>query len=115
MCKGGCRPAGQAGADLVDGIEHVAQLALLVRAERGVVDEVEEQLFWFGRILDAQPRLTILLSDYTAPASSRVKLLNDILEDPFDVNPLMGRLFRRPSSCRAVSAPTRPSWTENSR
>lgn len=94
VCKSAVSARWSAGADLVDGIEHVAQLALLVRAERdGVVDEVEEQLFWFGRILDAQPRLTILLSDYTAPASSRVKLLNDILEDPFDVNPLMAQLL----------------------
>ena len=55
-----------AEANLVDAIEHVARLALLVRAERdGEVDEVEDQLFRFGRILDAQPRLATLLSDYT--------------------------------------------------
>ncbi|MBV8182100.1 MAG: F0F1 ATP synthase subunit B/delta, partial [Mycobacterium sp.] len=87
VCNSAVSARWSAGADLVDGIEHVAQLALLVRAERdGVVDELEDQLFWFGRVLDAQPRLTTLLSDYTAPASSRVKLLNSILDGPFDVN-----------------------------
>ena len=48
-----------AEADLVDGIEHIARLALLKRAEvHDEVDEVEDQLFRFGRVLDAQPRLT---------------------------------------------------------
>jgi ATP synthase F0 subunit b len=83
-----------ADSDLADAIEHMSQLALLVRVERdGVVDELEEQLFWFGRILDAQPRLTTLLSDYTAPAPGRVKLLSDILEDHFGANPVMAQLF----------------------
>ena len=60
-------------ANLVDAIEHVARLALLVRAERGRhADEVEEQLFRFGRILDAEPQLSTLLSDYTQPADGRV-------------------------------------------
>jgi ATP synthase F0 subunit b/ATP synthase F1 delta subunit len=94
LCKSAVSARWSADSNLADGIEHVAQLALLVRAERdGVVDEVEEQLFWFGRILDAQPRLTTLLSDYTAPASGRVKLLNDILEDPFSVNSVTEQLF----------------------
>ena len=45
--------------DLMDAIEHAARLALLVRAERdGQADEVAEQLFRFGRILNAQPRLS---------------------------------------------------------
>ena len=52
-----------AEANLVDAIEHVARLALLVRAERNDDgEEVEDQLFRFGRVLDAEPRLTALLS-----------------------------------------------------
>ena len=48
-----------AESDLVDGIEHTARLALLKRAEvDGEVDEVEDQLFRFGRVLDAEPRLS---------------------------------------------------------
>src|SRR5258708_15009985 len=47
-------------SDLVDAIEHLARQALLELAEReGQVDEVEDQLFRFSRILDAQPRLGI--------------------------------------------------------
>jgi F-type H+-transporting ATPase subunit delta len=68
-------------SDLVDGIEHMARLALLKRAQvEGKVDEVEEQLFRFGRVLDAEPRLTALLSDYTTPADGRIALLDKVLE-----------------------------------
>lgn len=55
-------------SNLVDAIEHTARLALLKRAEvSGEVDAVEDQLFRFGRVLDAEPKLSVLLSDYTAP------------------------------------------------
>jgi len=70
-----------ADSDLIDAVEHVARLALLARAERdGQVEEVEEQLFRFGRILDTQPQLTALLGEYTAPAAGRVGLLDNVLE-----------------------------------
>ncbi|WP_396931745.1 F0F1 ATP synthase subunit B/delta [Mycolicibacterium sp.] len=73
--------------DLVDAVEHVARLALLVRAERdNQADEVEEQLFRFTRVLDQQPRLTSLLGDYTAPAAGRVELLRKILGDGTGAN-----------------------------
>ena len=80
-------------ANLVDAVEHVARLALLVRAERAnQVGEVEEQLFRFARILDAQPRLTTLLSDYAMPASGRVELVKDVLAAGSEVNPITGQL-----------------------
>lgn len=67
-------------SNLVDAIEHTARLALLKRAETaGEVDEVEDQLFRFGRLLDAEPKLSALLSDYTAPIDGRVALLNKVL------------------------------------
>jgi ATP synthase F1 delta subunit/ATP synthase F0 subunit b len=69
-------------SNIVDGIEHTARLALLKRAEvAGEVDEVEDQLFRFGRVLDAEPRLAALLSDYTTPAEGRIALLNKVLEE----------------------------------
>lgn len=69
-----------AEADLVDGIEYTARLALLRRAQvDGEVDDVEDQLFRFGRVLDAEPRLSALLSDYTTPADGRVALLDKVL------------------------------------
>ncbi|MDT7760667.1 MAG: F-type H+-transporting ATPase subunit b atpH [Mycobacterium sp.] len=74
-------------ANLVDAVEYVARLALLVRADReGVAGDVEEQLFRFGRILDAQPRLVTLLGDYSAPSEGRVKLLRDVLDSGSGVN-----------------------------
>jgi F-type H+-transporting ATPase subunit delta len=74
-------------ANLVDAVEYVARLALLVRAEReDVAGDVEEQLFRFGRILDAQPRLVTLLGDYSAPSEGRVKLLRDVLDSGSGVN-----------------------------
>ena len=74
-------------SNLVDAVEHVARLALLVRAEREeVAGDVEEQLFRFSRILDTQPRLATLLSDYSAPAEGRVKLLRDVLDSGSGVN-----------------------------
>ncbi|MDT5389399.1 MAG: F-type H+-transporting ATPase subunit b atpH [Mycobacterium sp.] len=70
-----------AEADLVDGIEHLARLALLKRAEvEDQVDEVEEQLFRFGRVLDVEPRLTALLSDYSTPADGRIALLDKVID-----------------------------------
>jgi F-type H+-transporting ATPase subunit delta len=72
-------------ANLVDAIEHVARLALLVRADKNDEGEaVEELLFRFGRVLDAESRLTSLLSDYTAPAEGRVGLLRQVLEGSAD-------------------------------
>lgn len=79
-----------ANADLVDAIEHVSRQALLAVAEKdGSVDEVEDQLFRFSRILDAQPRLGILLGDHTTDAERRVGLLRKVLESSgSDVNPV---------------------------
>jgi F-type H+-transporting ATPase subunit delta len=68
-------------SDLVDGVEHTARLALLKRAElEGKVDEVEDQLFRFGRVLDSQPQLTALLSDPTTPVDGRIALLNKVVD-----------------------------------
>jgi ATP synthase F0 subunit b/ATP synthase F1 delta subunit len=67
-------------SDLIRCVQHVARLVLLVRAERDdQVEDVEDQLFRFSRILDAEPRLITLLSDYTAPLDGRISLLNNVL------------------------------------
>lgn len=76
-----------AEGNLVDGLEHIARLALLVRADKNnEAEAVEEQLFRVGRILDDQPRLTSLLSDYTTPAQGRVELLRKVLDGAGGVN-----------------------------
>ncbi|HEX5254017.1 MAG TPA: F0F1 ATP synthase subunit B/delta [Mycobacterium sp.] len=70
-----------ANSDLIDAIEHVSRQALLEVAEReDKVDDIEEQLFRFSRILDAEPRLAILLGDYSVPVEGRVGLLRKVLE-----------------------------------
>lgn len=84
-----------ANADLVDAIEHVSRQALLEAAERdGKVDEVEDQLFRFSRILDAQPRLGILLGDYATAADKRVELLRKVLDSGGSaINPIVVALL----------------------
>jgi F-type H+-transporting ATPase subunit delta len=68
-------------SNLVDAVEHVARLALLVRADgENQSEDVEDQLFKFGRVLDSAPRLTTLLSDYTTPAKGRLELLAKVLQ-----------------------------------
>ena len=67
--------------DFVHCVEHISRLSLLERAEREQqAEEVAEQIFRFGRVLEAQPRLTSLLSDYHEPAAGRVTLLCSILD-----------------------------------
>lgn len=84
-----------ANADLIDGVEQVARQALLIRAEKAdQVDEVEDQLFRFSRILDSQPRLSVLLGDYSAPAEGRVELLHKVLGSADEtVNPIAEALL----------------------
>jgi F-type H+-transporting ATPase subunit delta len=68
--------------DLIDGIEEIAWQALLGLAERDEsLDDVEDELFRFGRILVAQPRLSSLLGDESAPAARRLELLHTLLAD----------------------------------
>ena len=67
-------------SDLIHALQHIARLALLVRAEaEGQIEDVEDQLFRFSRILDSEPRLISLLSQYTAPLDGRIGLLNNVL------------------------------------
>jgi ATP synthase F0 subunit b/ATP synthase F1 delta subunit len=69
-----------ADGDLIDAIEMAGRQAQLIRADQaGQLDEVEDQLFRFARVLDAQPRLSILLGDYDTPADARVQLLRNVL------------------------------------
>jgi F-type H+-transporting ATPase subunit delta len=86
-----------ASGDLISALELALRHALLTRAEHaGTVDEVEDQLFWFSRILDTQPRLSILLSDYEASADSRVKLLRNVLQSAGSgVNPIAVELLSK--------------------
>jgi F-type H+-transporting ATPase subunit delta len=66
--------------DLVEALEVLARRAVLGAAEKdNTLDDVEDQLFRFGRILDREPRLAALLSDENTPADGRVGLLGEVL------------------------------------
>jgi F-type H+-transporting ATPase subunit delta len=68
--------------DLVDGIEELGWQALLTLAEQDKsLDDVEDELFRFGRILVAQPRLATLLGDEAASAARRLELLDTVLAE----------------------------------
>jgi F-type H+-transporting ATPase subunit delta len=67
--------------DLVDSLEELARRAILFAAERtDALDETEDELFRFGRVLAAENRLRDLLGDESAPAGRRVELLHRVLE-----------------------------------
>jgi F-type H+-transporting ATPase subunit delta len=92
--------------DLVSGVEELAWQALLASAERdGALDDVEDELFRFGRILAAQPRLASLLDDETAPAQRRMALLDEVLAER--TRPVTRRLLEQ-----AVRMPRRRSLEE---
>lgn len=68
-------------SDLIDAVQHIARLALLARADReNAADDVEEQLFRFSRILDAEPQLNALIGDRGEPVEGRIALLDKVLE-----------------------------------
>lgn len=71
--------------DLVDGIELSGDRLLLDLAERqGQLDAIEDDLFRFGRILEANDALRGLLDDQVVPGSRRAGLLRAVLEGKVD-------------------------------
>lgn len=81
-------------ADLADAVEAIAQQAALAVAERsGTLDDVEDELFRFSRIVDAQPELRSLLADVRVPADRRIGLLDRLIEAK--VNPTTRRLLEQ--------------------
>ena len=66
--------------DLSDGLDQLARQASLGVAERsGTLDEVEDELFRFGRILEAEPRLRLALEDKSADPERRTDLLDRLI------------------------------------
>jgi F-type H+-transporting ATPase subunit delta len=67
--------------DLVDALEALAVEAALQQAEvDGVLDEVEDELFRFMRIVDAQPELRRALTDQNLPLEAKRELLRRLLD-----------------------------------
>jgi F-type H+-transporting ATPase subunit delta len=69
-------------ADMVDAADELAAQALFAGAEHAdALDEVEDELFRFGRILDREPALRSALTDPSLPAERKVELLDALLDD----------------------------------
>lgn len=83
-----------ASRDLVEALEVIARRAVLGVAEKdGTLDEVEDELFRFGRILDREPQLTSLLADTHQSEDGRIRLLDTVLGDR--VTPVVSTLLRQ--------------------
>jgi len=68
--------------DLLDALETTADDVLFGAAEQdGLLDEVEDELFRFERVLSTESRLTTALDDASAVAERRVKLVRDVVGD----------------------------------
>ncbi len=66
--------------DLVDSVEELANTADLTAAQRGGgLDDVEDELFRFGRIVGSDPELRSALTSRTATASAKGELLRSLL------------------------------------
>lgn len=79
-------------SDVVEALETLARQATLGVADKsGQLENVEDELFRFGRILDREPRLNSLLSDVSTAADERVGLLKTVLGDK--VSPVTAKLL----------------------
>lgn len=66
--------------DLVDAVEELANIADLTAAQRGGdLDDVEDELFRFGRIVASDKDLRAALTDRSASATAKGQLLRSLL------------------------------------
>jgi F-type H+-transporting ATPase subunit delta len=80
--------------DLVDALETLSRNATLAAAEKaGRLDDVEDELFRFGRILDREPELSGLLANTGTPVEGRLALLDRLLSGK--VSPTTATLLRQ--------------------
>lgn len=67
--------------DLVDAVEELAVLAICTSGDiAGQLDELEDELFRFGRIVGGDPGLRYALSNLFVPADGRRSLVVDLLD-----------------------------------
>lgn len=68
-------------SDLTDAVEELAVLAICASADSdGQLDELEDELFRFGRIVGGDPGLRYALSNLFVPAEGRRSLVTGLLE-----------------------------------
>ncbi|MGW1758621.1 F0F1 ATP synthase subunit delta [Streptomyces mirabilis] len=80
--------------DLVDTLEELASIADLTAAQRAnALDDVEDELFRFGRIVASNTELRAALTDRTASKAAKSELLHSLLGGR--ANPTTERLVTR--------------------
>ena len=78
--------------DMADAIEQLAIEAMVLAAEAdGALDDLEDELFRFGRVVAGQPDLRAALADPALPAERKQALLNALLDGK--VTPVALRLI----------------------
>ncbi|MCV2488767.1 F0F1 ATP synthase subunit delta [Geodermatophilus sp. YIM 151500] len=89
--------------DLVDAMQALGTDAALEAADaRGELDEVEDQLFRFGRIVAGDRELSRILGDRTAPAEGKAALLDRLVGGK--VSPVTEALLRNELTRRRTSS-----------
>lgn len=67
-------------SEMADGLENLAVLAEIARAESlGTLDDLEDELFRFGRIVESEPALRNALTDSSVPAQRKAELVDNLL------------------------------------
>ncbi len=68
------------GRDLTDALGRLSRTAMFLRAERsGELDDVEDQIFRFGRIIEGAPALSNALDDKQGSPEARTQLVDRLL------------------------------------
>ncbi len=76
-----CESRWSSAGDLTDAVEELAVTAFAAAAERGQhLDDLEDQLFRFGRVIMGAPELRAVLSNPTIPAQYKRQLLDTLLQ-----------------------------------
>src|SRR5436305_1869841 len=82
LVRRAARSRGSEPRDVVDALEAVAVDAAMTRAEADdQLDEVEDELFRFERIVDGEPALRAALTNRNLPADRKRDLVHRLLED----------------------------------
>ncbi|MFI2368987.1 F0F1 ATP synthase subunit delta [Streptomyces sp. NPDC018833] len=80
LVKGMVRSRWSQSRDLVDSLEELANTADLTAAQKdGALDNVEDELFRFGRILSSSTELRSALTNQAATAAAKGELLSSLL------------------------------------
>ncbi len=80
LVAGTARARWSQSRDLVDALEELASTADLTAAEKtGTLDDVEDELFRFGRIVVSSTELRAALTDRGAGTSAKTELLHRLL------------------------------------